>query len=110
MSWSFSMRLIGLAFILAILADAAWAESCSAPVGTHGKPLTGHAKRVFIKECCERLAQTRGGSLEERRHFVSVCQKELTSDYIKRHCLGWRPALFDELATESCTAHVRFWG
>jgi len=41
--------------------------------------------------------------------FPSV-KKNLTSDYIKRHCLGWRPALFDELATESCTAHVRFWG
>ena len=70
------MRLIGLAFILAILADAAWAESCSAPVGTHGRLLTGNAKRVSIKECCERLAATRDESFEERRHFVYACQKK----------------------------------
>ena len=69
-----SMRLIGLAFILAILANAAWAESCPTPAEEHGRRLKGHAQRVFIKECCERLAKTRGVSLEGKHRFVSTCQ------------------------------------
>jgi hypothetical protein len=68
------MRLIGLAFMLAILTNAAWAESCPTPAEKDGKPLQGHAKRVFIKECCQRLAKTRGVSLEERHRFVSICE------------------------------------
>jgi hypothetical protein len=69
------MKFIALAFMLTIFANAAWAaESCPTPAVKHGKPLHGRAKRVFIMECCERMAETKGGSLEEKRHFANVCQ------------------------------------
>jgi hypothetical protein len=70
------MKSIGLAFMLTIFANAAWAESCPTPAVKHGRPLHGQAKRVFIKDCCERMAQTRGGSPEKKEHFVMLCQKK----------------------------------
>jgi hypothetical protein len=69
-------QLIGFAFLLTSFVNSAWAESCPTPAVKHDKPLLGHAKRVFIKECCEKMAETKGVSIEERSHFVSVCQKE----------------------------------
>src|SRR5437868_2918876 len=51
-----SMKPIGLAFLFTMFAHAAWAESCPTPAERHGRALSGHAKRVFIKECCERMA------------------------------------------------------
>ncbi len=68
------MKSIGLAFTLTIFANAAWAETCSTPAVKDGRPLTGFRKRVFIKDCCERLAETRGVAFEKKRTFIVVCQ------------------------------------
>jgi hypothetical protein len=69
------MRRIWLACLLTLFASAAWAESCPTPAVKQGRKLDGHAKRVFIKECCERMAAGRGGSFEEQRRFIGTCQK-----------------------------------
>jgi hypothetical protein len=47
--------------------NAGWAESCPTPAVKHGRTLHGAAKRVFIKHCCEQMAQTKGGSIEEKK-------------------------------------------
>jgi hypothetical protein len=70
-----TLKFIGFAFFLTMYMNTAWAESCQTPAVKHGRPLQGHAKRVFIKQCCEQMAETKGGSAEDKRQFVLMCQK-----------------------------------
>jgi len=68
------VRFVGFAFLLVHVQSAAWAQSCPTPAMKHGRLLHGHERRVFIKECCERLTEEKGGSLEEKHRFVAICQ------------------------------------
>jgi hypothetical protein len=72
------VRFVGFAFLLVMFQNAAWAQSCPTPAMKHGRLLHGHERRVFIKECCERLSEEKGGSLEEKRRFVAICQTRST--------------------------------
>jgi len=68
------LKHICFAFLLTMFVNAAWAESCPTPAVKDGRTLHGAAKRKFIQHCCEQMAQTKGGSIEEKRHFILTCQ------------------------------------